>query len=52
MDRDVIAAMNLSYKGLARLASSKGVASETVMRKVTEPLILRVDATKSMNEFN
>jgi putative transposase len=48
MDRDVVAAMNLSVKGLARFASSKGLAGEA-MRGNPEsvmPAILRVDASK------
>lgn len=48
MDRDVVAAMNLSIKGLARVASSQGLAGEA-MRGNPEsvmPVILRVDASK------
>lgn len=48
LDRDVLAAMNLSLKGLLRFGSSKGDAGEAVMRNVDDsyPLILRVDASK------
>ena len=47
MDRDVAAAMNLSIKGLARFASSKGLASEAMKgNPMTAPVILRVDASK------
>jgi len=48
MDRDVVGAMNLSIKGLARFASSKeGLAGEAMKGNVDrEPLILRVDASK------
>jgi len=47
MDRDVVAAMNLSVKGLARFASSKGLAGEAVRgNPKTAPVILRVDASK------
>jgi putative transposase len=47
MDRDVLAAMNLSIKGLARFASSKGLAGEAMKRNpITAPVILRVDASK------
>jgi len=47
MDRDVVAAMNLSVKGLARFASSQGLACEAMRGNVEkEPLILRVDASK------
>jgi hypothetical protein len=49
MDRDVVAAMNLSIKGLARFASSQGLASEAMKGNpvfAKEPVILRVDASK------
>ena len=46
MDRDVVAAMNISIKGLARFASSKGRAGEAMKRNPTTPVILRVDASK------
>jgi putative transposase len=47
MDRDIVAAMNLSIKGLARFASSKGLAGEAMKGNVEkEPLTLRVDASK------
>jgi len=47
MDRDVVAAMNLSVKGLARLASSKGLAEEAMKGNLErDPIILRVDASK------
>ncbi len=48
MDRDVVAAMNLSFKGLARFASSKGAACEAMKGNPGEamPVILRVDAAK------
>lgn len=48
-DRDIVAAMNLSLKGLLRFGSSKGIAGETMKGNVAqqgEPLILRVDAMK------
>ena len=46
-DRDIVAAMNLSVKGLARFASSQGLAGEAMKGNVEkEPLILRVDASK------
>lgn len=45
-DRDVAAAINLSIKGLARFASSKGLAGEAVKGNPTIPVILRVDASK------
>jgi putative transposase len=47
MDRDVVAAMNLSIKGLARFASSKGLAGEAMKGNLErDPIILRVDASK------
>jgi len=47
MDRDLVAAMNLSIRGLARFASSQGLAGEAMRGNVEkEPLILRVDASK------
>jgi putative transposase len=53
MDRDVVAAMNLSIKGRAFLAKSKdvferpqGLASEAMKGNADMPLILRVDASK------
>ena len=46
MDRDVVAAMNLSIKGLARFASSQGLAGEAMKGNPTTPVILRVDASK------
>jgi putative transposase len=46
-DRDIVAAMNLSIKGLSRFASSKGFAGEAMKGNMEkEPLILRVDASK------
>lgn len=47
MDRVILAAMNLSIKGLARFPSSKGLAGEAMKGNVEkEPLILRIDASK------
>jgi hypothetical protein len=46
MDRDVVAAMNISIKGLARFASSKGLAGEAMKGNPATPVILRVDASK------
>jgi putative transposase len=46
-DRDIVAAMNLSIKGLSRFASSKGFAGEAMKGNMEkEPLILGVDASK------
>jgi hypothetical protein len=48
MDRDVLAAMNLSVRGLARFASSQGAAGEAMRRNSESvmPVILGVDAAK------
>jgi putative transposase len=47
MDRDVVAAMNLSIRGLAWFASSQGLANEAVNgNSERDPIILRVDASK------
>jgi putative transposase len=48
LDRDVIAVMNQSLRGLPRLGSSKGDAGEAVKGNVdsAQPLILQVDASK------
>ncbi len=46
-DRDVVAVMNQSLRGLSRFDSSKGDAIEAMKRNVEKiPLILRVDASK------
>jgi putative transposase len=47
-DRDVIAVMNQSLRGLSRLGSSKGDADEVMKGNMEnfQPLILRVDASK------
>lgn len=48
LDRDVVAVMNQSLRGLSRFDSSKGDAYETMKRNVEKiPLILQVDASKS-----
>jgi transposase len=51
MDRDVVAAMNISIKGLARFASSQGLAGEAMKGNPTIPVILRVDASKLIYPF-
>ena len=45
-DRDVIAAMNIAYKGWVSFIHPQGVANEAMMRNSADPLILRVDAAK------
>ncbi|MCI0559055.1 MAG: transposase [Nitrososphaera sp.] len=52
MDRDVVAAMNISIKGLARFASSKGLAGEAMKGNPATPVILRVDASKLICSLN
>lgn len=51
LNRDVVAAMNISYRGLARLASSKGSANEAMVQEPTlqSLVILKVDADKSIS---
>jgi putative transposase len=47
MDRDVVGAMNTSIKGLARFASSQGLAGEVMKGNLErDPIILRVDASR------
>ena len=45
-DRDVTAAMNISYKGLARFTNPQGGTGEAVRGNLKEPVILRVDVPK------
>jgi putative transposase len=48
LDRDVVAVMNQSLRGLSRFDSSKGDAGEAMKRNVWKaPLIFQVDASKS-----
>ncbi|MGI0008633.1 MAG: IS200/IS605 family accessory protein TnpB-related protein [Nitrosopumilaceae archaeon] len=46
LDRDIVAVMNQSLRGLSRFDSSKGVADEAMIQECGTPLILKVDATK------
>lgn len=46
MDRDIVAVMNQSLRGLSRFDSSKGVAHEAMVQESGTPVILKVDATK------
>jgi len=53
-DRDVVAAMNISRKGLVRLANPQGGTSEAMRGNLIsdsdqEPVILRVDVSKIMD---
>lgn len=51
-DRDVIAAMNLSLKGLLRFGSPQGAADEAMVQELgsKEPVILKVDAAKAKSQ--
>jgi putative transposase len=48
MDRDVVAAVNISIKGRSRFERSKGLAGEAMVQEPgsNEPVILKVDASK------
>jgi putative transposase len=48
MDRDVVAAMNLSIKGRSRFERSQGLADEAMVQELgsKESVILKVDASK------
>jgi putative transposase len=53
LDRDIVAAMNIAYKGLLKFGSPKGLANEAMKRNETsKPLILRVDASKLNLRYN
>ena len=46
MDRDLIAAMNIAYKGRSRFERSQGAAGEAMRGNPTTTVILRVDVVK------
>jgi putative transposase len=49
MDRDVVASMNIAYKGWTRFCHPRGLPSEAMRGNVDfdkNPLILRVDGSK------
>ena len=48
MDRDVVAAMNISYKGLQRFCNPSGLSDEAMKWNLGNamPVILRVDGSK------
>ncbi len=48
MDRDVVAALNISYKGWSRFCHPRGLSDEAMKRNVEnlKPLILEVDGSK------
>jgi putative transposase len=50
MDRDVVASMNIAYKGWSRFYHPRGPPVEAVKRNVEKPLILRVDGSKLVTE--
>jgi len=52
MDRDVVASMNVAYKGWARFIHPGGPPEEAVKRNVEKPLILRVDGSKLLSVRN
>jgi len=47
MDRDVVASMNIAYKGRSRFILPRGGTVEAMKRNMEMPLILRVDVSKS-----
>lgn len=51
-DRDVVAVMNISYRGLLRFGSSQGLADEAMVQESGTPLILKVDASKLLEVEN
>ncbi len=46
MDRDIVAAMNISYKGLQRFCNPSGLSDEAMKWNLGTPVILRVDGSK------
>lgn len=46
MDRDVVASMNISYRGLQRFCNPSGLPVEAMKRNSEMPIILRVDGSK------
>ena len=48
MDRDVVASMNISYKGLRRFCNPSGLSEEAMKGNLDNamPVILRVDGSK------
>jgi len=46
MDRDIVASMNVAYKGWARFTHPRGLSVEAVKRNVEKPLILGVDGSQ------
>jgi putative transposase len=55
MDRDVVASMNIAYKGWARFTHPRGLSVEAMKGNVvfvSSPLILRVDGSKLVSEVS
>jgi len=55
MDRDVVASMNIAYKGWARFTHPRGLPVEAMkgnVEFVSNPLILRVDGSKLVSEVS
>jgi putative transposase len=48
MDRDVVASMNISYKGLQKFCNPSGLSEEAMKGNLDNvmPIILRVDGSK------
>ncbi|MHB8545398.1 MAG: hypothetical protein ACYDAJ_01355 [Nitrosotalea sp.] len=48
MDRDIVAAMNISYKGLQKFCNPSGLSEKAMKRNLdyVMPIILRVDGSK------
>ncbi|MDE1832088.1 hypothetical protein [Candidatus Nitrosotalea okcheonensis] len=52
MNRDVIASMNISYKGWSRFCHPRGLSEEAVNGNLEyiQPAILQVDGSKLVSE--
>lgn len=46
-DRDLVAVMNISYRGWLRFGQSKGLPAEAMVQEPKEVVILKVDGSKS-----
>jgi putative transposase len=54
MDRDVVASLNITYKGWSRFCHPRGLPIEAMKGNeefVSNPLILRVDGSKLVVEI-
>jgi putative transposase len=55
MDRDIVASMNIAYKGWSRFCHPRGLSVEAMKGNVvfvSNPLILRVDGSKLVVEVS